>query len=280
MDSTHTIKHGFKGDLETLIIENQFAYLEIALFGAHILSFVPKTDHRERLWLSPHADFTGSKPIRGGIPICWPWFGSDTPDNEKNLPSHGTVRNQQWRLTENVEHEKGTQVTLQPENTRTAQLQHSLSVSLTVDIGSRLKVMLTTTNHGRESVKFNAALHSYFYVDKVINASITGIGGDYKDKLENWAIKPTPAPYHISAETDRIHLCTAKNTQIKNGNDTTDIHHLGHDSIVVWNPWTGAASMPDMDAFGYKNMLCIETALTQWYTLGGSQTHVLGQTIG
>ena len=114
---------------------------------------------------------------------------------------------------------------------------------------------LKTTNIDTSDLNFNCALHSYFNVDKVANAEIQGISGHYKDKLNNWAITPTPQPYKITAETDRIHLCTADNVSVVNNNETRVIKQSGHDSIVVWNPWTGAASMPDMDAFGYKNML-------------------------
>lgn len=279
MDSSTTIKHGFRGELKTITVENQFGCMEVALHGAHILSFIPKTDDRERLWLSPHADLTGCKPIRGGIPICWPWFGKDTLSSNENLPSHGYLRNQTWLLTNSEEHENGTRLTLHPNKTTIKEFDHHIGVCLVINLGPQLHVALSTTNYGHYDIKFNAALHSYFYVDKVMNAVISGIDGNYKDKLENWAVKQTPSPYQISAETDRIHLCTAQNTKIENGNKITSITHQGHDSIVVWNPWTGAASMPDMDAFGYKNMLCIETALTQWFTLGASKTHVLAQII-
>lgn len=277
--STSTISQGTRGELNTLVINNQHGKAEVALFGAHVLSFYPHQDGRERLWVSPHADLTGAKPIRGGIPLCWPWFGPDNPFNDETLPSHGFLRTQMWHVESEHETDDATVVTLKPSSTKLSVFSFELDVSLTIRVGNTLSVALNTENNDKQAVKINAALHSYFSIEKVALAEIVGIDGQYKDKLDNWAVKDTPAPYQISSETDRVHLCTNNETSIKTQNYTTTMCHSGHDSLVVWNPWTGAASMHDMDAFGYKNMLCIETALTQWLVLKSGESHTLTQVI-
>jgi glucose-6-phosphate 1-epimerase len=279
MQTNSTVSQGRHGELDTLVVDNEHAKIELTLFGAQILSFVPKHDGRERLWLSPHASLTGEKPIRGGIPICWPWFGNDTGQEDEHLPSHGFLRTQNWTLQNSDDAEDGTELTLVPSFTAYKQFDIVLDVSLKIKVGSALTVSLTTQNKDVKSMTFNTALHTYFSVEGVSQCELMGIEGDFKDKLDNWEIKTTPFPYTINSETDRIHLSTALNTQIKGLNGTTLIEHQNHDSIVVWNPWTSAASMPDMDAFGYKNMLCVETAVTQWKELKPGESHTLTQRI-
>lgn len=263
-----------------LDIENRFASARISLFGGHILSYIPKSDNQERLWLSPYASLNGGKPIRGGVPVCWPWFSDDHGREKGELPSHGILRAQVWQLQSSESSEKGTHIKLVPSYTRADGFEYDCEVSLDILVGETLQIRLTTKNSGIVPFTFNTALHTYFQVDNIQKTELTGIEGNYKDKTDNWAIKASPTPYTIVSETDRIHLTPVPRTQIlQQQTPFTAIESDGHDSLVVWNPWQGAASISDMDAFGYKHMICIETAVTQGAVVEPGEQHCLQQTI-
>lgn len=266
--------------LTFLDVSNSFASARISLFGGHILSYIPKVDERERLWVSPHAYLNGERPIRGGIPVCWPWFSDDHGREKGALPSHGFLRTQVWKLVNSEDTHKGTTITLSPSFTRAEGFENDCSVIMKIAVGEALEVLLVTENTGVVPFEFNCALHTYFQVDHIQHTQINGIEGQYKDKLDDWALKSTPVPYTITGETDRIHVAPIKTAEIEvDGSTFTEVVSEGNDSLVIWNPWQGAASISDMDPFGYKHMLCVETSLTQGQTLAPGESHALRQTI-
>lgn len=268
-----------RGEIDTLVVDNQLGQMEIALFGAHILSYTPHKDGRERLWVSPHAFFNGTKPIRGGIPLCWPWFSDNHGKASGELPSHGFLRSQIWQLKQIEQIDQQTRLTLQPSFSTGPGFDHNNEVSLIVTVGEQLTVELTTTNLEGNAINFNAALHSYFHVDDIGKTELFDITGSYIDKLQSWRELVTPTPYGFTTEIDRIHLTQDPQTTIVFNGDKTVVKHVGHDSIVVWNPWSGCASMADMDPFAYKRMVCVETAITQNHTLAPNESHTLTQII-
>ncbi|MDC8830867.1 D-hexose-6-phosphate mutarotase [Alteromonas gilva] len=263
-----------------LIIENKSAICRISLFGGHVLSFIPKADNRDRLWLSPVAILNGERAIRGGIPLCWPWFGNDH-GSSKDLPSHGILRTQKWTIeSSDSDDGRSTSLTLVPDTTQGQGVAFSSEVKLHLVIGEQLTVTLETINTSSHAFDFNCALHSYLAVQDIHEAQIQGLTGEYKDKLDKGEVKQTPSPYTLSGQTDRIHQeSPAELHIIEKGQQVITIQSANHDSIVVWNPWQSAASITDMDAFGYKHMLCVETAVTNGITLEPGETHRLVQTI-
>lgn len=266
------------GGLTFLDIENDLASAKISLFGGHVLSYIPKSDNQERLWLSPHAYLNGERPIRGGIPVCWPWFSDDHGKEKGELPSHGFLRTQTWKIVSTEETGEATHIVLAPSFTRAEGFEYDCEVTLSVTVGASLTVTLATKNTGVVPFEYNCALHTYFQVDHIQKTALTGIAGQYKDKTQNWAVKETPSPYTFHQETDRIHLAAIAETYIEvEGNDFTQVSSQGNDSLVVWNPWQGAASISDMDAFGYKHMVCVESAITGGKTLAPQAEHTLIQ---
>ena len=266
--------------LTFLDVSNAFASARISLFGGHILSFIPNSDGKERLWVSPHAYLNGEHPIRGGIPVCWPWFSDDHGREKGALPAHGFLRTQVWKLINSAETENGTTITLSPSFTRAEGFENDCSVTMIIAVGKTMEVSLITENTGVAPIEFNCALHTYFHVDDIQNTQINGIEGQYKDKLDDWGLKETPHPYTITGETDRIHLVPVKTAEIEvDGIIYTEVISKGNDSLVVWNPWQSAASISDMDPFGYKHMLCVETSLTQGKTLAPGESFALEQII-
>ena len=263
-----------------LNVDNQFASSRISLFGAHVLSFIPKSDDRDRLWLSPHAFLNGERPIRGGIPLCWPWFSDDHGREKGELPSHGFLRTQSWQIQSSEDTGDGTRIVLTPTFSRGEGFEYDCKVSYEILVGKTLSITLKTENTGIVPFSFNAAKHTYFSVADIAHTKITGIEGEYKDKLENWALKPAPSPYTFSGETDRIHQHAAPDVTVYvEEKPFTRVTSMGHDSLVVWNPWQGAASIADMDAFGFRHMLCIETAVTNGCTLAPGESRSVTQIV-
>ena len=265
--------------LPLLKLNNQFGSCDISLFGGHLTSYIP-CDGRERLWMSPAAIKDGVKPLRGGIPVCWPWFSDNHGMAPGELPSHGYLRNQIWALVKAEESAKGTSITLSPSTTLGPGLSFETSVTLTVTLGECLSVALATSNHSDSTINLGCALHTYFNVTDIDNVELKGLTGNFKDKTKDFALIDTPVRYQISQETDRIHLQAAPTVDIEFDDKVTSVGSDGHDSIVVWNPWESLSrSMADMTDDGYRHMVCVETALTQGYELLPGRTHVLTQTI-
>ena len=270
--------------VQILQVDNIFAVAEIALLGGQLLSFTPKHDQQERIWLSKAAVMDGKQAIRGGVPVCWPWFGDHEikqqhPDNT-DFPSHGYVRTQQWHIVTTSDSEVGTQIVLQPLNSQGAGFSGEVELTLILDINQQCSMQLLTTNIGQESFSYRCALHSYFAVNNINDCSVTGLSGNYLDKTRGMQRFDTPTHYRFEEETDRVHLCQPSKVLIKEGNKTIEVQSKGHDSIVVWNPWQDKSiSMKDMENDGYLTMLCVETAITQGQVVEAGQTHILQQIV-
>ncbi|MDR0779205.1 MAG: D-hexose-6-phosphate mutarotase [Pseudomonadales bacterium] len=258
-----------------LEVSNTLASATLSLFGAQVLHYTPKRDGRERLFLSGAAQLDGSKSIRGGIPLCWPWFGAH-PSNPA-LPAHGFARTRPWYLAAMEHSVQGHRLLLLPQDNHDC---GHLSVELEVLIGAQLELRLRTRNHGTTAAPLSGALHTYFAVSDIMQIQLYGLKGPYSDKTRNWAHFDTPAPYRIEAETDRIHLTPVETVTLHDPLGDTRISSKGHDSLVVWNPWHDAHQrFPDLAPEDYRHMLCVETALTQSFMLAPDATHVLTQII-
>lgn len=265
------------GALPVLEVENATASAKISLFGGHLLSYIPKHDNCDRLWLSKKAILDGSKSIRGGVPVCWPWFGQH-PD--KNFGMHGYVRTRMWQVQNSTDNENSTSITLVPLDCYGPGFDARASLSLCLVIGSELSMKLVTTNIDTKLFTYTCALHSYFNVEDISKALISGLGGDYADKPRGFKVFPTPVPYRFTEETDRIHLSPAAKVSIINETSQTTILSEGHDSIVVWNPWhENSVLLEDMENDGYRQMLCVETAITLGKSLAPDESHAIEQII-
>jgi glucose-6-phosphate 1-epimerase len=265
-------------EVSCLDIENGHATATLSLLGGQLLSFKPKHDSRERLFISDKARMDGSKPVRGGIPVCWPWFGAHC-DNAA-YPAHGFVRNRIWRLVSNEDFDTHTRLVLEAPDTTHPGFDGTASLMLEVLLGRTITLNLHTRNTGNVPCKLTMALHTYFSVEDVHDCVLEGLRGPYLDKKRNWAKLETPSPYRFAEETDRIHLHAAPQLRIVEAQRSTTIHSEGHDSIVVWNPWsTGVGAFADMSSDGWTRMLCVETAVTQGLLLDAHEAHTLTQII-
>lgn len=268
------------GQIEVIHIENEYANANISLFGAHVMSFIPKSDNRDRLWMSSEAIYDGKAPLRGGIPICWPWFSDRYPEANADLPAHGYVRDQNWTLVSTEDTFEGTLLVLHPGHSVGPGFPYKTALQVTILVGQSLKISVVTTNLENKDIRLTGALHTYFAVSDISDVILHGITGHYFDKTRKYQQFNTPKHYEFDEETDRVHQCKANHITINFDKKVTEVNSQGHDSIVVWNPWAAnSESMKDMPDDGYRHMLCVETAITDGIALSQQQSHALVQTI-
>lgn len=234
---------------------SKYSRCKIALHGAHVLSFIPNGSE-DILWLSSKAIYKNDKAIRGGIPICLPWFGG------ADIPSHGFARVSQWEVVKSGVDEDGSPfIYLKLESD---EWEHKFSAELFIEVSDVLKLELTMKNLDEKAFTFTQALHTYFNISDVKNVSLIGLDGvKYIDSLDGNAEKTQHGAIEIDAEIDRIYQDTEDECIIedKGYKRKISISKVNSKSTVVWNPWIKkSASMADFDEGGYKNMLCVESA--------------------
>ena len=258
-----TFKEG-PGGLTVAEVANSLAESTIALQGAHIMTFTPR-GQEPVVWLSKFAKFAPGKSIRGGVPICWPWFGPHATD--ATLPGHGFARTVMWEVLESGTTPDGATFLrfglIENDATR-AQWPHASTVQLEVTVGSALRVELVTRITGKESFVLGEALHTYFHISDVAKMKITGLEGcDYLDKVGGTARKTQQGAIVIEGEVDRVYLNTSADCLIEDSGFKRRIRVAGQNtrSAVVWNPWIEKADkMGDFGPEGHRGMVCVETA--------------------
>jgi glucose-6-phosphate 1-epimerase len=255
----------------------------VALHGAQVLNWT--CDGSGLLWLSPIARIRDGKGIRGGIPVCWPWFADHPTDPTK--PAHGFVRHRAWSLAGTRATADSASISLATATTEAdRQLwPHQAEVRVTVTLGETLAVALETRNTDASPFPLTQALHTYFRVGDIGDVSVSGLDGrTYLDKLDGFARKTQFGAITVTAEVDRIYLGdTSPITLHDHGCDRRIlIEGTGSRSAVVWNPWTAkTARLGDMGSpEAFRQMICVETANAgdDIVTLGPGQTHTLGVT--
>lgn len=269
------------GGLVMLDIGNSLAMARMMLQGAHVTAWMPRGE-RPVIWLSRDAKFAPGKSIRGGVPICWPWFGAHP--KESTFPAHGFARTVPWEVLDARAMPNGSTslaLRLVPSDDTRKQWPHATEVELYINVGKSLAMELSTRNQGSEPVQIGQALHTYFGVSDVRDIVLHGLGGcAYLDKLEGFARKQQSGPVTINGETDRIYLDSTVDCMIDDPRWKRRIRvaKSGSRSTVVWNPWVEKSKqMGDLGHDGYVNMLCVESAnaADDVVTLAPGGTHTL-----
>lgn len=246
-------------------IINAKASAKISLQGAHVLSWMPH-EQADVIWLSEDAKFEKGKSIRGGIPICWPWFGAHVSNN--SFPAHGFARTVLWQVvdTKNISADE-TEITFrlsidQQDEDIQKMWPHDTYAEYRLNISSVLNLELITFNNSLESITIGQALHTYFNIEDINNTNIYGLENKtYLDKTDNFNSKVQKDSITINNEVDRVYLDTPEDVMIDNGKRKIIITKQGSKSTVVWNPWEEVANkMGDLGENGYQKMLCVESA--------------------
>lgn len=267
------------GGLTVAAVANGEATASIALQGAHVMTFQPQ-GQEPVIWLSKFAKFAAGKSIRGGAPICWPWFGSHATD--ASLPGHGFARTVMWQVLETRATSAGETVLrfgLTDNETTRAQWPHASSAELTVTVGATLRIELATRNDSPTAFDLGEALHTYFHISDVAKMRITGLDGcAFLDKVDGFSRKQQQGAISIASEVDRVYLDVPGDCLIEDSGLGRRIRIASENarSVVVWNPWTEKADkMGDFGPDGHKGMVCLETAnaLENIVSVAPGETH-------
>lgn len=259
------IKRSSWQGLETLLIDTPLARCEIALFGAQVLSFIPHADGRDLLWCSA-ARLAPGRPVRGGVPICWPWFArQDKPDI---AAQHGFVRRMLWRVSDCTQATDGSvraTLTLDAPTAGWPQAPEwpsACTPSVEIDIGEQLGIRLLTVNHSGQALSLTQALHSYFRVGDVRRIGIEGlVGHAYLDKLRDFGEFRQTAPWTFADACDRIYLQTGSEHRIDDPvlGRSLRIESRHSASTVVWNPGAeGIGALGDVPVSDWYQYVCVE----------------------
>jgi len=261
---------------------------QIALQGAQVLSWLP-TDHPDVLYTSPKAmmELKPGTAVRGGIPICWPWFNAHPEDDSK--PNHGFVRNRFWQL-ESAEFEYNVATLVFkffPCDETRALWPHEFELTATIKVSDKLKVRLATKNTGEEAFQITSALHTYLGVGDIDRIQLEGVkGSHYIDQLLPADAEEVYQEKNviINEEIDRIYssMSSLLLRDLDRGR-AVFVDKAGSRSTVVWNPWIEKSkTLKDLPNNDYKEFVCIEAANAgrDKPTVRPNSSHTLETTIG
>lgn len=284
------------GELNCWRIRHGQAELVVAQQGAHIISYQVDGD-QPVIWSNPGAVFKHGKAIRGGMPICWPWFGNlqRNPQSVQAMRrssepanAHGEVRAIDWELMGMGEDGDALIVEfIQPKaEGHLPGWPHTVGLKLQIRLDAALNVSLVSFNAGQEEVTLSQALHSYFAISDIRHVRIEGLDGvSYLNTLESWEKQNAQVgDITFNGETDRIYQDTPDLISVVDPEwkRRIQIQTLGSKSAVVWNPWIEKTkTFTDMQADGWQNMVCVESAnvMTDVVTLKPNDMHVLSVSI-
>lgn len=240
------------GNLTKIAVETQWSTAEIYLHGAHVTHF-QKMGEPPLLFMSQASRFQADQPIRGGVPLIFPWFGP-----REGLPGHGLTRTAEWTLEETSVYGGGKvmlRFRLPPID--------SMDLEYVVRVGETLSMELSVTHTGTGDAVFETCMHTYFQIGAIETLSITGLKGTpYIDQFQPGDFVEQADAIRISGEMDRVYFNTAVPIEIIDPTLRRKIRvaKSGSQSTVVWNPWIAKSkAMPDMGDDEYPQMICVES---------------------
>jgi glucose-6-phosphate 1-epimerase len=258
-----------RGGLTMIEIANRHAAALISTHGGQILSYRPNGADEDLFFLSERAYFSPTKAIKGGVPICWPWFGPD-PEGQ-GRPAHGFVRAWPWTVLATAERPDGaTWVQLgiaDDQGTRAIWPQY-FNLLVEIEVGATLSVSLVTRNAGDRPFSITQGLHAYFKVGDATRARVLGLDGcDYIDKAQDGggARVRQAGDVVFDREVNRIYEAVPPVLTLADPTLGRRIRIASERSrtAVVWNPWIETAkAMDDLDDADYQRFVCVETVNT------------------
>lgn len=272
----------FQG-LDAWLVETPEATAAISVFGGQLLSFVPK-GQPDVMWLSPKRAELPT-PIRGGSPVCWPYFGRQGQGND--VPAHGFVRTLPWELQQARRLEDGSiELTLAPPVLQDL----GLRLTMTVRVGRELRQQLVTENIGSTPASLTQALHNYFRVGDATRVEVDGVDGvTYQDKYENYAqTRRQQGPWSLRdprdpGRSDRIYSPAGGRYVLRDPvlKRRIELRTEGSRALVAWNPGADAAAKMADVGDGWRDYVCLEAANAgpDVVTVAPGGRHVLAQTL-
>jgi glucose-6-phosphate 1-epimerase len=268
------------GGLQKVCISSPGAAGEIYLHGAHVTSWKP-AGKEEVFFLSSQSRWEHERAIRGGIPICFPWFGGKAGD--PNAPAHGFVRTKAWQLESIAQAGDAVTVSMFTESDEDTKRWWPADFRLVyrVTFASELRLELVATNTGKTSLRFEEALHAYHRVGNVLQTRLGGLSTvHYIDKTDANRKKTQQGEIAIVSETDRVYLDTTDAIEMEDPvlRRRTHVAKENSRTTVVWNPWVQKAhSLTDFADDEWMQMICIETSNVSDFAveLAPGQTHTM-----
>ncbi len=233
----------------------------MSLQGAQVLEWTPVGQQQSVLYLSPDATFESGRAIRGGVPVCWPWFGASVAN--PSLPSHGFARIRPWELVDAVSTLVGVDLLLQlasDESTR-ALWPFDFVCQLRIHLGATLRITLTTENTGNTAFVVTEALHTYVRVGDIEQVMLTGLDDTlFLDTVGVPALRNQLGDITFDTEVDRQYASTGPVTVIDGAlQRTVVVNKSGSSTTVVWNPWREkTARLADLSDTAWRDFVCVE----------------------
>ena len=237
-----------------------FLYLKHPLFdatilrqGAQLIHFQPH-GKKPFLWHADVTTYQKGKAFRGGIPICWPWFGKAA------VPSHGFARLVEWTLSSQKESDEGVELHFELKDSAFTKTvwPYAFCATLIMKLGNDIRMEFLVDAKHTSTV----ALHTYFACSNIHDVRIQGLGSCYQDALQEGLVcEESSASLSIAHAVDRIYTEPKNTLFIQEGDQTVTLHQEYCSDAVVWNPWEeGSRTLSDMHAHDYTRMLCVESA--------------------
>ena len=255
------------GGLPFVQIHNGHAEAQVSVYGGQMLRFRPRDAISDLLFVSQQATHQAGKAIRGGVPVCWPWFGADP--QALGRPNHGFARTRLWSVASTAALPDGaTRLTLALTDTpdTRAVWPHAFELTLEITVGAALRLSLSTRNTGEAPFALTQALHTYLAVSNVAQTTVNGLDGcRYLDKTAgaHGAITQQRGAVRFAGEVDRIYTGAPATLSVQDGTGqrVLRIRSEGSRTAVVWNPGAAlAAGMADLADEEYRRFVCVETA--------------------
>jgi glucose-6-phosphate 1-epimerase len=260
-----------QGDVTVAVLHSDAGCVRVALQGAQVLDWLPTGETTAVIWVSDAAVYQTGKGVRGGVPVCWPWFGS----GEAGKPAHGFVRTKLWSVEASGINDAGVWLRLvtQDDDASRVLWDQAFKLSLTVTLGASLGIALTTNNTGDSDFAISEALHTYFAIGDVDHVQVTGLDGvHYLDKVLDMTEHTQTGDVAIVGEVDRVYINTTGETAIVDATLGRDIiiSKTNSSATVVWNPGSEKEKgFADMNTGDHRKMLCVESG-----TAGGDVVRV------
>jgi glucose-6-phosphate 1-epimerase len=290
--------------LEAIKIEHPLFSATLLLQGAQLIEFTPRDRANNLLWLSDTAEYIKGQPLRGGIPICWPWFGHlaknpaaiqnqiQADHNTHTATAHGFVRSIPWQVISICEHNHQVEVVLGLISDDDSKILWPFEFKLEAHFifSKKLEVKLTTNNTGNKVFAISQALHTYLPTKDITKTYIHNAHNTrYIDALDNWKEKTQSGKIGFSEETDRLYFFPAEPSRKPHDTPQYELRvespaqHLvlknSHSqSAIIWNPWINKSKqLSQFQPQDYRRMLCIETAnvMSDYQILEPHQKHSL-----
>ncbi|NNG42542.1 D-hexose-6-phosphate mutarotase [Pseudoalteromonas sp. NEC-BIFX-2020_002] len=265
--------------LEYINVESEFCSAKIFLQGAQLTEFTP-SGKKPLIWVSSEEDYQEGKGIRGGIPICWPWFGVN-PNPE--WPIHGVARTSLWRADEVAEQDDEIKVslTLPMAQVDETYWPHKSKLKVEFILTSKLEVRLTTTNLSSETITFTQALHTYFPTPSIVDTKVDGLQGSKYIEFDEGPFDQNEL-VGFARETDMVYTQASETQRIITPDGIIEVGRENSSSCVLWNPWIDKSKrLSNFADDEYHTMLCLEAAnvMNDSAVVAPGESHTLATTI-